>query len=86
MRKLMTGLALAGATMAALPAAAQNNWDGGWRDGRGGNGDRGYGYGGYRGDSLRRASWMLDRAIQRCDLSRGEARRYRNELRDIYEL
>lgn len=84
MRKLMIGLALAGMSITALPAAAQD-WNGGYRDGRGGYGDRGYGYG-YRGDSLRRASWMLDRAIQRGVLSRGEVRRYREELRHIYEM
>jgi hypothetical protein len=85
MRKLMIGLALAGASMAGLPAAAQD-WDGGgYRDGRGWHDEQDRGWG-YRSDSLRRASWMLDRAIQRGILSRGEARRYRNELRDIYEL
>jgi len=84
MRKLMIGLALAGSAVAAMPAAAQH-WDGGdrggrgWHDGR----DRGWGYG---SESLRRASWMLDRMIQRGVLSRGEARHYRSELRDIHEL
>lgn len=84
MRKLMFGLALVGSAMAAMPAAAQH-WDGGDRDGRGWLDQRDRGWG-QRSDSLRRASWMLDRAIQRRVLSRGEARRYRNELRDIYEL
>ncbi|WP_211341449.1 hypothetical protein [Sphingomonas koreensis] len=81
MRKLMIGLALAGVSMAALPAAAQD-WDDD-RDRRGGYGewDRGD-----RSDSLRRASWMLDRAIRRGSLSRGEANHYRNELRQIYHL
>lgn len=82
MRKLMIGLALAGMAATALPAAAQS-WDDGYRDGRGGYGERDRGY---RGDSLRRASWMFERAVQRGHLSRGEARYYRNELRDLYRL
>lgn len=84
MRKWMIGLALAGSPLVAMPAAAQH-WDGGDRDGRGWHDERDRGWG-YRSDSLRRASWILDRAIQRGILSRGEARHYRNELRDIYEL
>ncbi|WP_447728461.1 hypothetical protein [Sphingomonas koreensis] len=82
MRKLMIGLALAGASMAALPAAAQD-YDSGYRDGRGGYDERNRGY---RGDSLRRASWMLDRAIQRGSLSRREVHYYRGELRQLYRL
>ena len=84
MRKLMIGLALVGSAVAAMPAAAQQ-WDGGDRGGRGWHDDRDRGWG-HRSESLRRASWMLDRMIQRGILSRGEVRRYRSELRDIHEL
>lgn len=84
MRKLMIGLALTGSAMVAVPAAAQH-WDGGDRGGRGWHDERDRGWG-YRSDSLRRASWMLDRMTQRGILSRGEVRRYRNELHDIYDL
>lgn len=79
MRKLMIGLALAGASIAALPAAAQD-YDRDYRDGYGYR-DRGYG-----SDSLRRASWMLERAIQRGSLSRREIYYYRNELRQLHRL
>lgn len=84
MYKLMIGLALAGASMTALPAAAQD-YDPDYRSGRYGHDDRDGGYG-YRGDSLRRASWMLDRAIQRGSLTRREIHYYRNELRQLHYL
>ena len=85
MRKLMIGLVLAGFAMTAMSAVAQSRDGGGDRDARGWHDERDRGWG-YRSESLRRASWMLDRAILRGVLSRGEARRYRSELRDIHQL
>jgi hypothetical protein len=85
MRKMMMGLALAASTVAVMPASAQR-YDDGYRgdrydqryDDRSGNG--------YGRDTLRRASMMLDRAIQRRDLSQREVYYYRTELNRLYQL
>jgi hypothetical protein len=82
---MMIGLALAASTLAAVPATAQS-WGDGYRGDR--YGDRyddrgGYGYG---RDTLRRAQMMLDRAIQRRDISQREVYYYRNELNRLYQL
>ena len=47
--------------------------------------DRGYGSA-YGRDTLRRAQMMLDRAIQRRDLSQREVYTYRTELQRLYRL
>lgn len=85
MRKMMIGLALAASTLAVMPATAQN-WGDGYRGDRYDRRDDDRGGYGYGRESLRRASMMLDRAIQRGDVSRREVYYYRNELNRLHQL
>lgn len=81
MRKVLVSIAALGAALAAGPALAQSyGYPGG-----------GYGQPGYGNDRMAVPSpWqvreMVERAIQRGEVSRGEARGLRDDVRDLFRL
>ena len=86
MRKVLVSIAALGAAWAASPSLAQSYGYPG-----GGYGQPGYGNGGYGDNRMAVPSpWqvreMVERAIQRGDVSRGEARDLRDDVRDLFRL
>lgn len=86
MRKLLVSIAALGAALSAAPSMAQS-----WGNPGGGYGQPGYGNGGYGDNRMAVPSpWqvreMVERAIQRGDVSRGEARELRDGVRDLFRL
>ena len=81
MRKLIVSIAALGAALSAAPSMAQS-----W--GNGGYGQPGYGYGDNR--AAVPTPWqvreMVERAIQRGEVSRSEARELRDDVRDLFRL
>jgi len=87
MRKVLVSVAALGAALAASSSMAQSYGYPG-----GGYGQPGYGYNeGYGGNRMAVPTpWqvrdMVERAIQRGDVSRGEARDLRDNVRDLFRL
>ncbi|MBS0479407.1 MAG: hypothetical protein JSR79_08920 [Proteobacteria bacterium] len=81
MRKVLVSIAALGAALSAAPSLAQS-----W--GNGGYGQPGYGYGDsrYAAPGPWQVREMVERAIQRGEVSRGEARDLRDGVRDLFRL
>ncbi len=84
MRKLIVSIAALGAALSAAPSMAQS-----WGNPGGGYGQPGNGYGGdsrYAVPSPWQVREMVERAIQRGDVSRREGRELRDDVRDLIRL
>lgn len=89
MRKVLLSLGLATVALSAVPAAAQSYRYDGYDRGYNRGDDRGYGNGQYRdgaSQELWRLSQMVDRGIQRGDLTRREADYFRREIAQLRYL
>jgi len=81
MRKVLVSIAALGAALAAGPSLAQSYGYPG-----GGNGQPGYGDNRFAVPSPWQVRDMVERAIQRGDVSRGEARGLRDDVRELFRL
>ncbi|QDZ06471.1 hypothetical protein FPZ24_02425 [Sphingomonas panacisoli] len=82
MRKVLVSIAALGAALSAAPSMAQSYGYPG-----GGYGQPGNGYNnGYAVPSPWQVREMVERAIQRGEVSRGEARDLRDDVRDLFRL
>ncbi len=95
MRKVLVSIAALGAALSAVPSMAQSWGYPGSGYGQPGYDQRGYGQpnygGGYNDDRLATPSpWqvreMVERAIQRGQVSRGDARELREDVGDLFRL
>jgi hypothetical protein len=84
MRKVLVSMAAIGVALAAVPAMAQYNPGGGYGGGYG-NGNGGYnnGYGRPGNVTPWQVRDMVERAINRGELSRHDARELREDVRDL---
>ncbi len=94
MRKVLVSMAAAGAALIAAPSMAQSYGTYGQPNGQPGYGNGG-GYGGYGADNGYNrerlpSPWevrqLVERSIQRGDVSRGEARELRDDVDDLIRL
>jgi hypothetical protein len=85
MRKVLISIAAVGAALAAAPSMAQS-----WGGPGGGYGQPGYGNNTGYGRPGIPSPWqirdLVERAIQRGDVSRGDARELREDVRDLIRL